>query len=119
MAFIIFAQSLGPAIVLVLCNVIFSSCLKSQLLEKAPHADAPAIIRAGATGFRAIVQPDDLPGVLAAYANSVDNVFYLVAAVAAGCGIVLWGMGWHDLRKKDNSKVDKSFLGPEKQREPA
>ncbi|XXH01448.1 hypothetical protein Hte_007808 [Hypoxylon texense] len=107
MAFIIFSQSLGPAIVLVLCNVIFDSSLYSQLQEKAPRVDAAAVIQAGATGFRAIVQPGDLPGVLAAYANSIDRVFYLVAAVAAACAIVLWGMGWHDLRKKDENGEDK------------
>jgi hypothetical protein len=100
MALIIFAQSLGPAIVLVLCNVIFISSLTSQLHEKVSDADTEGIIRAGATGFRAILRPEELPPVLAAYANSVDSVFYLVAAVATACSIVLWGMGWIDLRKK-------------------
>ncbi|KAI1077292.1 efflux pump [Whalleya microplaca] len=106
MALVIFAQSLGPAIVLVVCNVIFNSSLKSQLQDKAPRTDAAAVIRAGATGFRAIVQRDDLPGVLAAYAVSVDRVFYFVAAVAAACIVVLWGMGWHDLRTKGNKVED-------------
>ncbi|EGE01168.1 MFS transporter [Trichophyton equinum CBS 127.97] len=104
MALVIFAQSLGPAIMLVLCNVIFLFSLGSQLYEHAPNANSAAIIKAGATGFRSIVQMEDLPGVLIAYANSIDRVFYLVAAVAAACGAVLWGMGWHDLRKKDNKQ---------------
>ena len=47
---------------------------------------------------------EDLPGVLIAYANSIDRVFYLVAAVGAACALVLWGMGWHDLRKKDSKQ---------------
>ncbi|KAI1416184.1 efflux pump [Hypoxylon sp. FL1857] len=106
MALVIFAQSLGPAIALVVCNVIFNSSLKSQLQDKAPHTDAAAVIRAGATGFRAIVSRDDLPGVLAAYAVSVDRVFYFVAPVAAACIVVLWGMGWHDLRTKGNKVED-------------
>jgi hypothetical protein len=99
MAFVIFTQSLGPAIILVLCNVIFSSSLSTQLQEKVPQANAEAIIRAGATGFRTIVQPGDLPGVLIAYANSVDRVFYFVASVASASVLVLWGMGWRDIRK--------------------
>ncbi|KAF5120205.1 Efflux pump mlcE [Metarhizium anisopliae] len=103
MALVIFAQSLGPAIVLTLCNVIFVSSLASQLQDNAPLENAQAVIRAGATGFRTIVQPNNLPGVLAAYANSIDRVFYLVAAVASACALVLWGMGWHDLRKKDGN----------------
>jgi hypothetical protein len=111
MALIIFAQSLGPAIVLVLCNVIFLSSLTSQLQKNVPDADAAAIIRAGATGFRSILLPDELSGVLASYANSIDRVFYLVAAVAAACAIVLWGMGWTDLRKKDGN--DENGTAPE------
>lgn len=101
MAFIIFTQSLGPAIVLVLCNLIFDSELRSQLPRHAPHANATAIIDAGATGFRHFVAPNDLPSVLQAYANSLDKVFYLVTAMAACCGVVLWGMGWQNLRKNE------------------
>ncbi|CAG8953372.1 hypothetical protein HYFRA_00010117 [Hymenoscyphus fraxineus] len=99
MAFVIFAQSLGPAIILVLCNVIFSASLSTQLQERAPQANAEAILSAGATGFRAILKPGDLPGVLLAYANSVGRVFYLVASVASASVLVLWGMGWRDIRK--------------------
>ncbi|KAI0023437.1 efflux pump [Xylariomycetidae sp. FL0641] len=106
MALVVFAQTLGPALVLVVCNVIFDSSLKSLLQDKAPHADVSAIIRAGATGFRAIVQRDDLPAVLDAYAVSIDRVFYFVAAVASAGIVVLWGMGWHDLRTKNNGKTE-------------
>lgn len=103
MAVVVFAQSLGPAIVLVVCNVIFDSSLKAQLRDKAPRVDVEAVIRAGATGFRAVVQRSDLTGVLAAYAVSIDRVFYLVAAVSSLSILVLWGMGWHDLRVKGNT----------------
>ena len=107
MAFVVFAQSLGPAIVLVLCNVIFDESLKSQLTEQAPRANATAIIEAGATDFRSVTHPESLQGVLVAYANSVDRVFYLVAAMAATCGIFLWGLGWYDLRKKESDDETK------------
>jgi hypothetical protein len=99
MAFIVFAQALGPSIFLALCNLIFVASLKAQLPAKAPRVDAPAVIKAGATGFRAIVSESDLHGVILAYANSVNRTFYFVATIAACCGIVLWGMGWTDLRK--------------------
>jgi MFS family permease len=102
-ALVVFAQSLGPAIVLVLCNVIFLASFTPQLREYAPAVDPAAVIRAGATGFRSFVQSDDIPGVLQAYANSIDRVFYFGAAVACICALVLWGMGWHDLRKKDTA----------------
>jgi hypothetical protein len=107
MAFLVFAQSLGPAIALTLYNVIFTASLRSQLAEKVPNMSAQAIIDAGATGFRAIVAENDLPDVLVAYSNSIDGTFYLVAGMAAACGIFVWGMGWHDVRpKNDVNKAD-------------
>lgn len=101
MAFMVFTQSLGPAITLAICNAIFDTSLRSQIARHVPDVDPTAIIQAGATGFRSIVQDSDLQSVLLTYANSIDRVFYLVAALAAACGIFLWGMGWHDVRKKD------------------
>ncbi|KAM0191773.1 hypothetical protein ACHAPC_002085 [Botrytis cinerea] len=100
MAFLIFGQTLGPAIVLVICNVIFDNALESQLPQHAPHINATAIIDAGATGFRAFVDEADLPGVLLAYSNSIDRAFYLVAAMGVMCGFVLWGLGWQNVSIK-------------------
>jgi hypothetical protein len=109
MAFLVFAQSLGPAIALTLYNVIFAASLKSQLAEKVPNMKPQAIIQAGATGFRAIVAENDLPAVLVAYSNSIDRAFYLIAGMAAACGIFVWGMGWHDVRKTSEvSKIDEA-----------
>lgn len=105
-AFVMFSQALGPTVVLTLCNLIFESSLRGQITRYAPKANATAIIDAGATGFRSVVPPADLPGVLVAYSNSIDRVFYLVAALAAACGVVLWGMGWHDLRKKEGDSTE-------------
>jgi len=112
MAFVIFAQSLGPAIVLTICNVIFDSSLRTELNERIPHADAAAIMRAGATGYRQILEDaGDLAAVEAAVADSVGRVFYLVASIAAACGVVLWGMGWTDLRKEGNKGGERDGEG--------
>lgn len=105
-AFVMFSQALGPTVVLTLCNLIFESSLRGQITRHAPRANATAIIDAGATGFRSVVPPADLPGVLVAYSNSIDRVFYLVAALAAACGFVLWGMGWHDVREKEGDSTE-------------
>ncbi|KAK4172408.1 major facilitator superfamily domain-containing protein [Triangularia setosa] len=105
MAFMVFTQSLAPAVILTLCNVILVESLKIQIPEQAPGVDPDAIIRAGATGFRGVVASEDLPGVFVAYANSLDRVFYLVAGCAAVSFIFLWGMGWQDLRKKNEGAV--------------
>lgn len=100
MAFMVFTQALFPAIVLVLCNLILVSSLKTELPRHAPNVDVAAVIQAGATNFRSIVGATDLDGVIVAWANSVDRVFYLVAALVTVSGLFIWGIGWQDLRKK-------------------
>ncbi|KUJ06911.1 MFS transporter [Mollisia scopiformis] len=99
-AFIVFSQAFGPTIALTFYNIIFLESMKSQIRHYAPNVNPTDIVNAGATGFCSFVSPADLPGVLKAYADSIDRVFYLAAAFAATCGIFLWGMGWNDLRKK-------------------
>lgn len=99
MAFVVWCQYIGPTIFLVLFNVIFASSLRSQLVEQVPGANADYIIAAGATQFRRFVSPKDLPGVLVAYCNSLDRVFYLVAACGVVSWFTAWGMGWKDIRK--------------------
>lgn len=105
-AFMVFSQAIGPAIANTLYNVIFLSSLPSQIAEFAPQANVQAIINAGASGFRSVVSPVDLNGVLAAYSNSLGRIYYLAAAFAAICGIASWGMGWNDLRKKEVNSSD-------------
>ncbi|KAI1403324.1 major facilitator superfamily domain-containing protein [Hypoxylon fuscum] len=111
MAFMVFAQSLGPAIALALYNVIFDASLRMQLAGRAPNVNAQAIINAGATGFRSLVQPGDLNAVLKAYANSIDRVFFLVAALAASASIFVCGMGWHDVRRKGGPEDERKSTG--------
>ncbi|KAI2464678.1 efflux pump [Annulohypoxylon bovei var. microspora] len=100
MAFMVFTQSLFPAIILSLCNLVLVLGLKAQLPSRAPNADAAAVIKAGATSFRNVVDTADLDGVITAYANSVDQVFYLVVAMVTVSGLFIWGIGWQDIRKK-------------------
>jgi hypothetical protein len=99
MAFIVWCQYIGPAIFLALYNTIFDTSLRSQLREQVPNVNVDAIIAIGATEFRKIVDARDLPGVLVAYSNSLDRVFYLVAAAAVVAWVSAWGMGWKDIRK--------------------
>lgn len=111
MAFMVFAQSLGPAIALALYNVIFDASLRTQLAGRVPNVDAQAIINVGATGFRSLVQPGDLNAVLKVYADSIDRVFFLVAALAASASIFVCGMGWHDVRRKGGPEDERKSTG--------
>ncbi|GAP91475.2 putative efflux pump [Rosellinia necatrix] len=105
-AFMVFSQAIGPAIANTLYNVIFLESLQKEIAHHAPQANVQAIIDAGASEFRSIVSPKDINGVLIAYANSLDRIFYLAAAFAGLCGVFLWGMGWHDLRKKEGDDTE-------------
>lgn len=105
MAFMVFTQSLLPAIILPLCNVILVQSLRTNISERAPSVDAEKIIQAGATGFRELLGADTIALVLASFSDSVTRVFYLVAALAALGGPCLWGMGWQDLRKRKQPEL--------------
>jgi len=85
---------------LAISNAIFQGGLGSEIPKQAPHADVAAIIAAGATHFRSVVSKRDLPGVLAAYALSIDRVFYLAAGVSSLGVFTSLCLGWVDLRKK-------------------
>ena len=104
-AFIVWCQYIGPTIFLTVFNTIFDTGLRAQLIEQAPNADAEAIILAGATGFRGLARPEDIPGILVAYSNSLDRVFYLVAAAGVAAWLSAWGMGWKDIRKSGENST--------------
>jgi hypothetical protein len=107
MSVMMFCRTLSGAVVFAIFDVLFSSGLTSLIPKDAPGIDTQMIISAGATGIQSAVSSKDLPGVLTAYAKSIDYVFYLSAALGA-CGVgFACGMGWKDIRTK---KVDP---GPE------
>ncbi len=95
-----FSQTFGGAIFLTVAQTIFSNSLSVKIAEYLPNIDAGKVISAGATGMHDVVAEADLPGVLLAYADSVDHVFYLVTASGVLVFAVSWGMGWTDIREK-------------------
>ncbi|CAI7662021.1 unnamed protein product [Penicillium glandicola] len=95
-----FSQSLGQALFLTLAQAIFLNSLKSALSAYAPSEDPRAVIAAGAGAIRTAVSKDKLPGVLVAYSQGIDHVFYLATGIAICCFCVAWGMGWKTIRKR-------------------
>ncbi len=95
---VMFAQSLGTAILLAASNAVFQGGLQSEIPKHAPLADAAAIIAAGATHFRNIVSEQDLPGVLVAYSLAIDRVFYLAAGVSGLAVFTSLFLGWINIR---------------------
>lgn len=101
MALVIFNQSFAAALSPNFSSTIFINSLKALIPRYAPSVDTQTVIDAGATGLRTDVAGREWAGVLVAYAKSVDRVFYLTAEVAVGYFVFAWGMGWRDLREKD------------------
>jgi hypothetical protein len=100
MALVGFSQSFGGALFLTFAQIIFSHSLVSGLAEYAPTVDAKAVVAAGATLFRQVVKPEQIPGILEAYSKAINHDFYLSAGLAVGMFIFSWGIGWHKVSKK-------------------
>jgi hypothetical protein len=101
LAFIVFMQNLGGAMVLAMAQTIFSQDLASGLAKFAPNINAGMVEAAGLTGFRDMVQPAQVLGVVMAYDSAVTKNFYLAVVCAGGTLHCYWGMGWVNIRKMD------------------
>lgn len=104
MAVLTFTQGLGSSVLITVANTIFDNSLVSELHSLAPSVSADAVLAAGATAFRDFVPEEELPGVLEAYATSFDRAFYLMVGLAAATFVTSWGLGWHDVRNKEEQK---------------
>ncbi|KAJ5760256.1 hypothetical protein N7520_007412 [Penicillium odoratum] len=102
-AILICSQRLFGALCLTFAHVIFSSGLKNLVPKYAPNVNPTTVIKAGAAGIRDVVSSQDLAGVVKAYADSIDRVFYMVAALGVFYLAFCSGMEWKDVRKKTPS----------------
>lgn len=109
---IMFSGMLFGALLLSFSATIFTQSLRRLIPQQDPGADAAAIVEAGATGFRKLLDPSEIGGILIAYAKSIDYVFYLIAALSAASFFVAFGLGWKDIReRKDKTAAEKEVAG--------
>jgi hypothetical protein len=101
MSILVFCQTFGGAIYLTIAEVILTTSLTSQVPVYSPGVNPELVIQAGATHIREIgLPPQQLFGVLQAYAKAIDRIFYLAVGSAGGIFIFAWFMKWTDVRKK-------------------
>lgn len=101
MALLNFTSTLSAALCLAFSDTIFTNSLQTLIPRFSPNVDVAAVIAKGATAFRSIVSdPASFEGVLMAYAQSIDRVFYMLAALAVCSFFTAFGMGWKDIREK-------------------
>jgi hypothetical protein len=101
MGILIFTQNLGAAVFLIAAQTIFSNSLRKTIKQDAPGVNPDLIVAAGARSIRKLVQGEQLKGVLRAYSTSVDRVMYLGAGLGVASFVFCWGLGWRDIRKKE------------------
>lgn len=102
MALLVFAQTFGGAIFLTISQAVFNHTLGEELSSHLPLEVANAVVTAGARGVQDVVSGDDLSVVLQAYSDAVARVFYVTLAAGLGIFLSAWGMGWHDISKKES-----------------
>ncbi|KAG7286456.1 hypothetical protein NEMBOFW57_008767 [Staphylotrichum longicolle] len=107
---VMFAQSLGTAILLAVSDTLFEGGLESELPKHAPLVDSSAVMAAGATHFRDIVSAQDLPGVLVAYSLAIDRVFYLAAGISGLAVFTSLFLGWVNIRHPQRPENDAILL---------
>jgi len=101
MSLVAFCQTFGGTLFLTFAQTIFSHSLVEGLKKFAPTVDAQAVIAAGASAIRQVVEPDQVEGVVEAYNLGINRNFYLAAGAAVGTFVFCWGMGWHSVKKKE------------------
>ncbi|KAF2148175.1 putative MFS multidrug transporter [Myriangium duriaei CBS 260.36] len=104
MSLIVFSSTIGGALFLSLADTIITNSLRSLLPRFVPIAEADSIIDAGIYNFRQVATSQTLPGVLEAFARSIDRVFYMATALALLSFLFAWGMGWYDIRRQRSAQ---------------
>ena len=103
-AFLVFVENLTAAIFTIVGNIIFTQTLTRRVSVLAPSVNPEAVLAVGgsAEAVRALLPSGspELPGLLLAFSDSVNAVFYLLTTLAAISFTAAWGMGWVDIRKK-------------------
>jgi hypothetical protein len=70
-----FSQILGGAIFISIGQTILNNQIGPALLKYAPEVDVKAVLAVGATGFRSVVKPESVDGVVMAYNQAITTVF--------------------------------------------
>ncbi|KAJ4346149.1 hypothetical protein N0V95_005652 [Ascochyta clinopodiicola] len=112
MAVLIFFQNFSTSVAGVISNTIFAQTLTARITQYAPLVSPSEALKSGsgASTVRALVpagHEDELDGVLKAYSDSLQNVFYFLVGLAVLATLVSFGMGWKDVRRKGVSTVEK------------
>jgi len=79
---------------------IFTNRLLTNIASSVPSLDPSIVLKIGATSLRTAVGEANIPGVLTAYNNALDQTFYVSLAMACFSIIGSLGMEWKSVKGK-------------------
>jgi len=106
MSLVAFCQTFGGAMFLSFAQTGFNTGLNEALHEFAPEVSQQAVAAAGATGFRHLLPAASVPGVVHAYSQAINHVFYIAAGAAVASFVASWGIGWKSIKKAKTVKPE-------------
>jgi len=96
----IFFNTIGGAIAISVAQNIFSNTLVKELPNYAHNVNVQAVINAGAQGFRSVVSPDEVVGVILAYNKAIVTAFVLSIAVGGMAFLSSFLFEWGSVKGK-------------------
>lgn len=100
-AMVIFHQSLGGALFVSAGQTVFNDRLALAIAKYAPAENVQAIMAAGAAGFRDMVGPESLSGIIHAFNEALNYTFYVAAGTASATIIGAVFMEWKSVKGKN------------------
>ena len=100
---LIFMQTFGGALCISVAQNVFDNRLLSNLLQEVPTLDPAVVINTGATELSRVVTaqfPSQLPGVLSAYNDALDQTYYVSLALACLTIFGALGVEWKSVKGK-------------------
>ncbi|KAF7857944.1 hypothetical protein EAF04_009301 [Stromatinia cepivora] len=103
-AAVVASQSFGGAIFVSVGNTILQNQLKSSANNgQLQGIDIQAVLDAGATGFRSVVDADQLPALLVAYNGALQKVFIAAIPVTGLAFVSSLFLEWKSVKTKDST----------------
>jgi len=99
-ALVFFVQQLGGAVFLAVAQNVFAARLV-RALSAIAGLDATVVVDSGATGIRAVVAPEQVVGVVAAYGFALTRVFVMAAALSACMVFGAAALEWRSIKGKE------------------
>lgn len=100
MLFASFSISLGGAVAISIAQNISSCTLTQRLPIQAPLVNPLLVMGAGATGIRAAIPPELVPGVLKAYTVAIQKTFILPIVTVGVAFLCDFGMESRTVKEK-------------------